>query len=309
MKRVSLLLIFIFASGVLSAQSVYEFLRMNYSPRAAALAGSYVANNDDPDVMFYNPAGLGALEKQPVSFSFVKHLLDINSASLTYSREFEGIGRFAAGVQYISYGSFTEADEFGNQTGEFGAGDFSFTLSYANILAENFFYGVNVKFIYSSIADYSSTGAAFDVGLQYVIPSSRWNFGFSIVNIGGQISSYVDTKEDIPLDMRLGFSKTLAHLPLTFYFQFSRLSDDYGNFGDRFSNFMLGAEIKISKVFALRFGFDNGKRKDMKVGTTAGFAGFNLGLGVNVSGYRVDYAFSSLGTIGSLHRFGVSTAF
>ena len=64
------------------------------SARAAALGGTFVSNHDDPNIIFYNPAGINLLSDNPVSFSFVKHLLDINLASLSYSTEFEGIGRF-----------------------------------------------------------------------------------------------------------------------------------------------------------------------------------------------------------------------
>jgi len=309
MKKFIGVIIFLFLSfgNTLLGQNVYEFLRLDMSPRAAALAGSFVANNDDVDVMFYNPAGIGSLNGRPISFSFVKHLLDINSASLSYSRNIGNIGRFAAGIQYINYGNFTEADEFGNRTGEFKAGDFAFTLGYSNVLDKNFYYGVNVKLIYSIIASVSSSAYAFDVGLQYKIPSSKWSFGFSVSNMGAQFSSYGSVKESLPLDMRLGFAKTLAHLPLTIYFSFNKLSDNYSTFGDRFNQFTVGGEITISKSVLFRFGYDNEKRSELKVGSTAGFGGFNLGLGINISSYRVDYSYSSLGSIGALHRFGVST--
>ena len=84
------------------AQNTYDFLRLDMSARAGALAGSFVSNNDDPDVIFYNPAGLELLNDNPISFSFVKHLLDINLASLSYSTDFEGIGRFGAAIKYIN---------------------------------------------------------------------------------------------------------------------------------------------------------------------------------------------------------------
>ena len=77
-----------------SQNNTYDFLRLDMSARAGALAGSFVANSDDPNVIFYNPAGLKTLEGSPISFSFIKHLLDINLASLAYSTDIEGIGKF-----------------------------------------------------------------------------------------------------------------------------------------------------------------------------------------------------------------------
>ncbi len=75
---------------------------------------------------------------------------------------------------------------------------------------------------YSGIEDQSSTGFAVDLGLQYLLPLSKWSFGFSILNLGTQISSYYSTTEDLPLDIRLGFSKELQHLPFRFYFSFNK---------------------------------------------------------------------------------------
>jgi len=293
------------------AQSTYEFLRIDISPRAAALAGSYVSNSDDPNVIFYNPAGINSLEGMPVSFSYVKYLsgLGINLAGFSMSKDFEGIGRFATGISYINYGNFEGKDEYGADTKDFSVGEVAFLLGYGNSLDENFYYGANAKFIYSSFAEASSSALALDLGLQYIFPEQLINIGFSILNIGGQMSSYFDTKEDLPLDMRLGISKRLEHLPLRVYLSFNKLNEDDGKFSDRFKTFTIGAEFNLSKVLRLRLGYDNEKRKELKIGTTAGLAGFNIGVGAVISGYNFDYAYSSWGEVGSLNRIGISTTF
>ncbi len=306
MKKIILLVVVFFASEVL-AQETYNFLKLDQSPRAAALAGSFVANTDDPNVIFYNPAGISHLTENPISFSFVKHLLDINSAAVSYSHKFEGIGRFGGAIQYINYGTFDGATPDGIKTGEFGAGEIAMIIGYSNELDKNFYYGANIKFIYSGIENRSSTGFAVDLGLNYSIPEVRWNFGFSILNLGTQITQYYSTTEDLPLDIRLGFSKTLEHLPFTFFASLNKLQDKYDSFGERFQQFTFGGEFKLSKVMKLRFGYDNEKRKEYKIGGTAGIAGFNLGLGILVSNYNFDYSFSSMGEIGALHRIGLST--
>ena len=309
MKRFFGIMILFSTFSLLFSQNTFEFLRLDMSPRAAALGGSYVANNDDPNVIFYNPAGINFLKDKPASFSFVKHLVDINSASLTYSQEYENIGRFGVGVQYINYGSFTEADVNGNELGTFGANEFAFILGYGNELDENFYYGANVKFIYSGIADYSATGIALDLGLHYTIPKSEWNFGFSILNFGTQLSSYFNKKEDLPLDVRVGASKRLPHTPFKFYVSFNRLADNYESFGDRFKHVAFGAELIFNSPLRIRLGYENEKRKDYKIGGSSGLAGLNFGIGFNVSDYTIDYAFSSMGSVGALHRFGISTTF
>ena len=310
MKRIISLLtaaLLIFCSTSFS-QNTYEFLRVDNSARAAALGGSFITYFDDADIIFYNPAGLELIEGSPISFSFTKHLMDINLASLAYSIEFENIGRLGAGVQYINYGTFDEADEFGNRTGEFGAGELALLLGYAGEVEENFYYGANVKFIYSSIANRSSSAIAVDLGFHYAIPSQKINIAVVALNLGTQLSSYINTNEDLPIDVAVGVSKRLENLPLRLSLNFHKLTEKRKDLAQRFKAFTVGAEFYLSKVFTLRFGYDNEKRSELKVGTTAGIAGFNAGLGINVSQYRFDYGYSSLGTIGGLHRISLATS-
>jgi hypothetical protein len=306
LKLRAFLIFFLSFSGLVFSQNTYEFLRIDMSPRSAALGGSFVSNNDDADVIFYNPAGLNLLTDNPVSLSYVNHLMDINLASISYSTEYEGIGRFGVGIKYINYGTFTEADELGNKYGEFGADEVALIVGYGNSLDENFYYGVNAKFIYSGIAGYSSTAYAFDLGLHYSLPEYLLNIGFSVLNMGSQITQYIDTEEDLPLDLVFGVSKKLEHLPLRISVDLHKLNED-GDFGDRFNAFSVGAEFTLSRVLTLRLGYDNEKRKELKIGSFAGLAGFNIGFGALISRYQFNYGFSSMGAIGGLHRIGVTT--
>ena len=306
----SLFIVFILATSfTLGQTTTYDFLRLDMSARAAGLGGSFVTNNDDVDVIFFNPAGLGFLEKDPVSFSFVKHLMDINLFSVTYSTEFENIGRFGAGVKYINYGTFDEADANGNITGEFGAGELAFLLSYTNKFMANFYYGATGKFIYSSIADQSSSAIGLDLGLNYEFPNIMLNLGASVLNIGTQLSSYTDLKEDLPLNVLIGVSKRLEKLPVRLSLDFHNLNQEREEFYQHFKGFSIGAEFYLSEVFTLRFGYDNERREDFKIGSSAGIAGFNGGLGVTISNYKFSYAYSSLGSVGSLQSISLSTSF
>jgi hypothetical protein len=294
MNRTLILLIAIvlLSFGNSFSQNTYEFLRVNSSARAGALGGSFLTYFDDADIIFFNPAGM-----------------KLSLASLAYSTDIEGVGRFGTALQYINYGTFDKADEFGNRTGEFGAGEFAFLVGYAGALDENFYYGANAKIIYSSIADHSSSALALDLGLHYAIPKHKINIAFVVLNLGTQLSSFLDTIEDLPIDVALGISKRLENLPLRLSLDFHKLNEKRDDFIKHFKAFSVGAEFYLSKVFSLRFGYNNEKRDELKVGTTAGIAGFNMGLGIQVSTYRFDYGYSSFGTIGGLHRITLLTAF
>jgi|WetSurMetagenome_2_1015567.scaffolds.fasta_scaffold82703_3 hypothetical protein len=289
--------------------TTYTFLRSDVGARSAAMAGTFVTQSDDPNCLFYNPAGLALVQQPSASLGFFKHLMDINAGSIALAYPIPDAGVVSAGIVYFHYGSFDETDDLGNVLGSFSAGDLAFTAGYAATLEDALTYGANVKFIYSQIAGYSSTGIGCDAGLLYRVPDSKVTLGASIRNLGTQLSRFADTREDLPLDLSLGASVIPKGLPLIVSLNFHKLNERADAFGDRFKSFSVGGEFTLSPVLQLRFGYNNAERRELKIGTSAGLAGFSGGLGVTIEGYRLDYALSSLGKIGSLHRITLATTF
>jgi hypothetical protein len=286
-------------------QSTYDFLRNDMSARAAGLNGSFVSMADDPNVLFYNPAALTTLSQPKASLSYLKHLLDVNAGSLVYGQEFAGIGSVAGGIVYINYGTFTETDPSSNIVGTFGAGELALVGGWGMKVDEQTAVGVNVKAIYSSMADYRSAAVAVDAGVFYSIPSEQITIGASILNLGRQVNSFAATREDLPLDVKLGITKRPEHLPVLLSLNFHKLNERQENLLQRFSTFTVGAEFQMSESVRLRVGFDNEKRKELRLGTGAGLAGFSLGAGFLYQDYQFDYAFNSYGKIGGLHRISL----
>ncbi len=303
-----IVLVSLAGSSLLSAQgtSVYSFLRDDVGARAAALAGGFVTATDDANAMMYNPASLATLTTRRLSVGFFKHLMDINSGSAVLGTEIPGLGNVGAGVVYINYGEFKRTGDEGQDLGTFGAGELALTVGYGSQLDSSFNYGVNAKFIYSSIADAHSTGAAFDFGLQYTAVPKLLFIGASLRNAGTEISPYVNTREDLPLDLSVGASVYPEHLPATISVGFHRLTDAYDDFLSRFKQFTVGAEFTASENVQLRFGYNNQRRQDLKLGSSgAGLAGLSAGIGISTGTYTIDYAFTSLGSVGGFHRFSV----
>lgn len=304
-------LLFLAAASAAQGQSyyVYDFLRNDASARAAAMGGTFVTVTNDPTGLYYNPALLTTVDSMQASFTFFKHLLDINSGSATLATELEGIGHVGAGVSYNSYGSFTRTDRSGQETGEFGASDIVAVVGWGTDLGEGFSAGVNGKAIFSGIEDYSSFALALDGGLLYVDTASRVQAGLSILNLGSQLSSFGNENEDLPLDLKLGISHQLRGLPLLIALNFSRLLDEQEHFADRFTSFSLGGEFTLSRPLRLRLGYDNRVREDVPFGQSKGIAGFSAGVGILVSAYRLDYSFNSVDRLGALHRITVNAMF
>ena len=303
-------LLFALSTGLrASGTSTFGFLRNDVGARAAALGGGFVTMTDDPNAIFYNPAGLGTLSGKRASFGFFKYLLDINSGYASYGTEIPNLGFVGIGAVYINYGEFDRTGEEGQNLGTFGAGEFAFSAGYGGALRPEINYGVNAKFIYSSIADYHSSGVALDFGLQYTAVPNRIILGACLLNLGTQLNPYINTREDLPLDLRIGASIYPEHLPAVILLSFSKLNERQDNLGQHLRAFSVGVEFTASPSVLLRFGYNNERRQDLKLGQGAGFAGLSAGFGILTGVYGIDYGYNSYGNVGDLHRVSLTIAF
>jgi len=304
------ILIFLIATVGLNAtlcaqEGTYNFLRTDVSARAAALNGSFVSMKDDPNTIFYNPASIGTLTSSKVSVNYLKHLMDVNAGALSYGQYIPGTGNVGVGITYIDYGSFDRTDEAQNFLGTFSARELAFMAGIATHFDYDILVGINAKYIYSSIAEYSSYALAVDLGFLYDIPSQNLTIGGSILNLGMQFKTYAGFDESLPLDVIFGITKRPQHLPALLNIDFHRLNEKGDKFLDRFSNFTIGIEFLMSESVRLRVGYNNKQSKDLKMGTSAGLAGFSMGGGFTLKEYQIDYSFNSYGQIGGLHRISL----
>jgi hypothetical protein len=293
------------SAGLGSGKGTYSFLRNDVGARAAGLNGSFVSMTNDPNSLFYNPAALATITQPKGSAGFLKHLLDVNGGHISYAHSLEGIGTIGGGIIYLDYGSFTETDESMNVLGTFGARDLAFVVGLGRSIDEVTSVGVNAKLIYSSIANTSSFAVALDAGVLYQIPAENITIGASVLTLGTQVNAYQQTKESLPLDVKIGITKRPEHLPVLLNLNFHKLNESQDDFLQRFSSFSFGAEFLMSESVRLRVGYNNEQRKELKLGTSAGLAGISLGGGILFGEYVLDYAFNSYGKIGGLHRISL----
>ena len=294
--------------------SGFAFLRLEPSARAAALGGSFSAvYGDDVNAFFYNPALLNEQTHRHLSLSYLNHLSDINAGFLAYSRHYERLGTFAAGLRFLSWGELQGADEQGNQTDTFGASDVALTVGAARSQNERLRYGANVHLIYSSVESFSASALATDLGVLYYIASQRLTLSASINNLGVTLSSLGTTDDELPLDLRVGLTKRLRYIPLLVSLTGYNLHDigdepEGGTaLGNVFQHIIVGGEFQFSQAFNVRLGYNHRRHQGLKTGSRLDLAGVGLGFGLKITRFRLDYAFNSW-SFGGLHQFTVRTA-
>jgi hypothetical protein len=291
----------------------FGFLRLEPSARAAALGGAFTAVNDgEVNGLFYNPALLGEEEHGAVSLSYMNYLSDVNAGFLAYARDFRGMGTIGAGIRFLNWGDVQGADEQGNPTEEFSASDVALTIGFSRPYAR-MTYGVNAHLIHSSIESYGATAIAADLGLAYDIPEQHMTLGISLNHVGVALSSLGSVEDELPLDLRIGVTKRLQYVPLLVTITGYNLHD-IGNEpeGMKLTNQIMhhitaGGEFQISDAFRLRFGYNHRRHEMLKTKSRLDLAGFGAGFGIRVKRVRVDYAYNTWSSVGSLHHFTVGT--
>ncbi|MDZ7333587.1 MAG: PorV/PorQ family protein [candidate division KSB1 bacterium] len=281
----------------------FEFLRTPPGARPSAMAGAFISIPGDIHSIYFNPAGLATISGRIASASYLNHVLDFNSGFIGYAQPFKGIGQWGIGINYMNYGNFEQTDELGNRLGDFSAGSLSLQSALGRMVGQNLMIGGSAKVIYSSIDQYSATGVAFDLGLIYQLPFIEdMNVGLGIFNLGSTIDAFLDHKDPMPLNLVIGFSKKLAHLPLVYCVAANKYIDDDIQFN-------VGGEFTLAEGVFLRLGYSSLGR-NMKIGTNDDkFAGLSLGLGVQWKQMAFDYGLSSFGAIGYLNRATFSYQF
>ncbi len=293
-----------------SLTSSFEFLRTDFSPRTAAMSNAFTGLRGDINGQFINPAGLAFMEKRQYYFNYTNYLLDINGGSAGYAHLLPGYGTLAVGLVYMDYGSFNETNEFAVETGNtFSANEMAIGIGLSDFLDKHWAYGVNLKYVYSRIADFNASAVAFDFGLIYTVPfQDNLHVALSIINVGNNFEYYGDRKESLPLSMRLGFTKKLAHLPLELGMSLNDINVTADDIGERLKRFSIGGEFTLSNSLRLRLGYNNDLKNSLNTENESGsnFGGLSGGLGFYLKHFRIDYSYSSFGLLGTTHRFGLS---
>jgi hypothetical protein len=315
---------------------VYSFLDLPIPARTAALGGNTIAiKDDDISTAFQNPALLSKRTSNTMALSYIKYLGDIKYGYFAYGRSFDKVGHFAVGMQQVGYGTFSQRDEYGNETGLFHANDYCFNLSYARDKDSLFTYGATLKTIYSNYANYTSVGSAIDLGATYSKPSRQITFSGVIKNIGMQWKTYTgNAKEKLPYNIQFGASAKVPKAPFRMMVMYDHLNKwdltytDPNNppaTEDPFTHepikqhpfkkwldkagrhFIVATEIIITKNFNIRVGYNYKMRKELVLPDKQGLAGFSMGFGFRIYKFHLSYAHSQyMPGFGSNH-FSITT--
>ena len=330
-----ILIILFFSLGV-SAQdggiNTFSFVNIEYSPRVSALGGSSIAIYDnDISLSLTTPSLLNSSMHNELVFMFGDYFSDINLFSFAYATKLKNIGIIGFSAKAISYGIFRRNDESGYNHGNFTANDQLITFSIAKKLNDRFSVGVNLNLLNSIYDVYNAFALSSNISSTYFNKEKRFTSTLLIKNIGRQVNAYMSSKENLPVEVQIGISRELEHLPFRYHLSYN----DIMNFNihspykltlqtnietgelevqqesiakKALRHIIIGGELNpFKKSLFVRGGFNFQRRFNLTVLSKPAMIGFSWGIGFRVSKYYFDFSRSSFHLSGNPNNFSIST--
>lgn len=303
MKRTTLTILVLTACAALCASPALAedgpggagagYLLLPVGPRAISMGEARTAGGDPFD-WTVNPAslrssggsGIGAFHSEWIMETRYDHLcgswlvnewLSVGGGfTYQYSEDIQGYD--AAGLE-------TEALNNYNYQGIIGLG---FTPSAC------FSAGMNLKYFRETLSEWSAGGFGIDIGARYEIVPLHAALGFSVQNIGPDIT-FIERKESLPLTVRGGAAWALP-LPRNDIALTLALDAVKPRFEDLYIN--AGCEVAVLDLILVRGGWCG---QESRAGD-----GFAFGAGVRLGpAVTMDYSAALYGDLGTLHMISV----
>lgn len=314
MKKVIFCLFFMLISVLTWAQDSqtgYNFLRLPVSAHAAALGSDNISIiEDDPSLMFHNPALLSSVSDKSLNMNYMNYMEGANAASASFSKIVKEKATIGVMAQFLDYGKMKEVDEHNVQTGEFSAKDIAIASALSYQLGTNIVGGITARLITSYIGDYNAFAMGVDLGVNYYDPEKEWSVSATVKNLGGELDAFEEEYNKLPLDLQIGASKRLIGSPL----RLSATLVDMNHLNKKFIHHLVaGADIILSPQIYLAVGYNFRRASEMEIvsndeerGSSHG-AGLSLGGGIQLDRFKLNVAYGKYHV--SSHSLLISASF
>lgn len=319
-----------------------NFLEMGIGGAGNAMGEAYVSVTRDLSGIYWNPAGLGYLEKNEIMIMHQPWIAGINLDFASAAIVMPQVGTLGLSITSMNYGrTDVTTMEMQEGTGEtYAASDMAVTFSYSRMLVEWFAFGASAKWVSSNIWHLNANALALDLG---VIVNTRFfsftgkrengmSIGMSISNYGTKLKydgidllrpidilpdengNYKDIEGqyrlqgwELPLIFRVGASIT----PIVNESQCLTLAVDALHPNNNSESLNLGAEYEfkflgIGKLF-LRGGIRGLYMDETEFGPTFG-GGVHFTM-LNNKVIKIDYAYKDIGILGNSMIYSIGVTF
>ena len=307
--------IFLLVAGRVQAdiQTGADFLKIPIGSRITGLGGAGTAASTDVDGLNWNPAAIQvpnqSMPNRLAAFSFT-HEIIFEENNLDNFGVIVPMGGQTLGLNVLRLSYQTQETRLADRTvvGSFTPSDTMMGLSLAS-KAGPFQLGTSVKWISQSLSDQQAKGMAFDFGILSPTPMKQLTLGASVKNLGPQLQM-IGEKYYLPLTYSAGgvfkikapFLVTMDIVSLPYQHQ---------------TSLAFGTELLTGSIVDLRAGYlmqlansvINTQQSETNRGNVGGISGFSGGLGLRFDTFRLDYAFTPFGELGTNQSLTLSAYF
>ena len=301
------------AANAQDGTTAYQFLNVPVSSHVYALGGHNISIiDDDINLVEQNPALLGKEFDHQVGLNYMRYIGGTNFMGARYGQGVGEHGAAGVAIQYFGYGKMTAADASGAITGEFSASDLAFTLTYSHDISDRLRGGINLKYVHSSYETYTAGAVAVDLGINYYNPDNELSLSLAAKNLGGQVKKFNDTRDKLPWDLQIGFTKGLGSTPFRLsvtaynltkwklpYYEPADKSNTSSDLVEKdkfasnlFRHLVFGIEYLPSSNIYIAAGYNYKTRTDMSTYKRNFLSGFSIGGGMKVKAFGFGVAFA-----------------
>lgn len=293
--------------------SALTFLKMDVSPRSAALGSANICLTGDAYSTYTNPATLAEVETFAIASANTFWVADINFAYLSASRPTKR-GTFGFALSGLSSGKMPVRTTFQPEgTGEFFYATYMTAgLTYSQRLTDQFSWGVNAKFVQERLAEFTANTGVVDLGFLYNTDFKDLRFAVMVQSFGPNSSLTGERERDplffpdpivlddypAPTVFKLGISMVpwkneAGDQSITTLLQLNHPNDNA-------ENIRIGVEYNYKDLLYLRGGYKLNV-DDQNLPT----AGVGLRMRAGKHPLILDYAFDPMRYLGMVHRVGL----
>lgn len=312
----------------------FGYLNLPFSARNLALGGDFIGISDqDITSSALNPALLNKEHHKQIAFNQALMAGGIKASMLNFGWNYKDKIRTGVNLRYIGYGGFIRTDEYGTEIGDFHPFDYDLSFSGAKPMTPHWTVGASLRMISSKIDIYKALGLSLDMGAHYQNEDKLLWASFLVKNAGFQIKGYnKGVHSPLPVQVQASISKKLAHAP----FRFSLVGHHLNTWdltyndpnaqptidaltGDTIPvprangiekaarHLSYQAEILLGKNLHVNAGFDYHQRREMRLVSKPGMAGFSFGVSMWFKRIMVDYGFGIVSSAGFQHMITLQT--
>ncbi len=300
-------------------QTGFKWLSIPIGARAVGMGNAFTGIDEELTSVFWNPAGLSAVEKYSITFSNVKWIADINHTVFASAINFGKYGVLGINFVSVDYGILHATIRSNNDKGFIEMGTFSprgtvVGVAYSRRISTKFSFGAALKYCHEDLGSayvsssesengYKKVSAvlnipAFDFGTLFYPGYKDLRIGMSLQNFS-QERKYVDESFPLPLTFKLGVAMDLIKIFHENSKHTVTFAVDAVHPREYPERLHLGTEYWYAGLVALRAGYKiNYDEEDFS-------AGIGLKYKLAGIGFKFDYAFNNFKSFDAVHIFTI----